>query len=1026
MGWVTVIADVQQVEYRLRESAGCGLREQDPQVDADHLHSPTRLRWVGQGLSEVGITAGAVMTNADLDKARHLMDGRHPDGTTVLVAPKMILDPRGKLPAVPLLQAIRNTPGATDRIAESNWAADRLHRADRGVTEHGETHRISLRDATKLAARAGVALADIYDQEMLDAVAEHAGHHIRAGIRGFDVTLDTQKSVGGLLAIAPPDLADQLIAIHTEAVIEAVGAIEDWAGYTLAGRNGGGYSAERVETSGLLGWIMPHQVARPSDGAVPDPHLHTHVVLAHLARGTDGEWRTIAAGGRDLHRHAAAIDTFAKARFRQLTAERLGLRWHRDPVTGAWEITGVPAGVRAEFSKRSGKVTETLRAEGHHSATTGQAKSAAAASREAPTSGLSIDDLRADWSTQLYDAGFDAAAIVATVLGPGNPDPTTVRTGPPMPDLDQLAAIVFDRDTGLTGHRKTFRRADALAAVAEAVPGLTSLEHLEQLTTDVLAHRRAVPLPTADTHLSNAERYTTADLVAAEQTVIAYTTAGFNADVAAVSPQVADMAIDVFEATSAITLSDEQRDLTHRLLTAGHGVDAAIGAAGSGKTTSLTAARIGWDAAGIRVAGACTAAIAAAHLRADTGIASSTVASWLYRCRNGRGLADVDVLIIDEGAMMDDRDLAELLTHAAAARCKVALVGDTEQLRAPGAGGSFAAIHRLVGGLSLTDNRRQHDEAERSALAIWRDGNRAAALRAFAEAGRIHAVDQPAQAHTSMLTTWNDARSAYPDPHQLIRELLMVAATNETVARLNTGARAIRIAAGELTGQTDYRLANGENLELAVGDLVLLRRNDYRHRPARGAQPGESTGPDLLNGDRGVILAIDAHRNVLIEWVRRDQQTEQTVQAWVSPQYIAAGGLTHAYAVTIAKAQGITSSRTLIYGAEADAFNLYTALSRGRDRADLYLPRTALEPVDAQTELGDPWTKDENLQRALTTLADQIQRDQPDSMVLSELGVDIEPLPTPAARPRTPTAHPSPAVPAATREQTRTQDSPTI
>ncbi|MEV4065904.1 AAA family ATPase [Nonomuraea dietziae] len=42
-------------------------------------------------------------------------------------------------------------------------------------------------------------------------------------------------------------------------------------------------------------------------------------------------------------------------------------------------------------------------------------------------------------------------------------------------------------------------------------------------------------------------------------------------------------------------------------LNAGHGVDAVIGVAGSGKTTMIAAARAAWEGRGLVVAGAATA-----------------------------------------------------------------------------------------------------------------------------------------------------------------------------------------------------------------------------------------------------------------------------------------------------------------------------------------------------------------------------------------------------------------------------------
>ncbi|WP_107088549.1 AAA family ATPase [Streptomyces sp. NRRL F-5755] len=82
--------------------------------------------------------------------------------------------------------------------------------------------------------------------------------------------------------------------------------------------------------------------------------------------------------------------------------------------------------------------------------------------------------------------------------------------------------------------------------------------------------------------------------------------------------------------------------------------------------------------------------------------------------------------------MVDDRALAVLLQHARQTGTKVVMVGDELQLRAVGVGGSFARIHDIVGGLALTENRRQRDLIERAALQDWRDGARTTALAGWA------------------------------------------------------------------------------------------------------------------------------------------------------------------------------------------------------------------------------------------------------------------------------------------------------
>jgi AAA domain len=110
-----------------------------------------------------------------------------------------------------------------------------------------------------------------------------------------------------------------------------------------------------------------------------------------------------------------------------------------------------------------------------------------------------------------------------------------------------------------------------------------------------------------------------------------------------------------------------------------------------GKTTLMRATRVAWEAAGHTVAGAATQAVAAQQLQAETGIAARTVASWRWV-----GLAGVDVLVLDEASLTEDRDRAWLYAAAARTGTKLVEIGDPRQLRGVGCGSVFARVHELT------------------------------------------------------------------------------------------------------------------------------------------------------------------------------------------------------------------------------------------------------------------------------------------------------------------------------------------
>ncbi|WP_345475920.1 MobF family relaxase [Actinoallomurus oryzae] len=1020
MAWVTTLGpDEAQGDYRLTLSAGCGIEQLhgpepgviEPEADVlaeDHqlgyrMTAEERpLVWIGNGLAEFGITPGAELTEADHDVARALLDGADPRTGEQLVDPKLEYAPIAKLPAIPFLAALtaagiergqQGRPAGLADLVGSKKAVARVERMMRGVDRQGEAHTVPIDDLERLAARAGIELEQVFPAGKLQAARNNRHARVRIGNRGYDLTLDLPKSLSVLYGLADGDLAAGIEAIYTAAVYETIAAVETWTGYGMRGHHGDGRQATRIDTSGLMGWVMWHTVARPVDGQAPDPHLHPHIVLANMARGVDGKWSTFGAGGQDLHRHAHAADALVKARIRRELTRVYGTEWARNPATGAWEITAVPPALREHFSKRGAQVKALFAELGldYEAASTAERKYRSATSKEAKQRRVGPVDLRTDWRAQAAQQGTPAGAVIDAAIRPG-------QSLPAQPSIEEIAAQIFDPEHGLTAHRKTVTRADVLAAVMDAIPGgVAGLTEAEQLTDAVLAlEAHAAPLPSAPPHLSNGARYTTRDILAAEQTNLAAARAGYGRTFAIVEPSIAEMALAAFCAERGYDLSGEQAAVLDRLVGAGHGVDAVVGTAGAGKTTLMSAARTAWQTGGYTVAGAATAAVAAQNLQAESGIASATIASWLHSITHGgragrRGLDGVDVLVVDEAAMVDDRQLAVLLTHARATGTKVVLIGDPKQLKAVGVGGSFAGIWRQVDGPALTENRRQSDPIERRALALWRDEHRDDALRTWTAGGRVHAGRDREDTLAALVADWAHLRTGrFTDAHTELAELLVLAGTNSEVDVINTTTRAIRRAAGELTGpDVAYRTPRGI-LALAVGDHVRVRGNDYRSRRP-GAAPGTV---DVLNGYRGVITAIDDHRNVRVAWRRQAADGPVIEAEWITPAQIAAGDLSHGTAMTVAAAQGLTADVALVYGLGLDPNTLYPAMSRDRHQAHLYLPRNLLEDDVDRARHGEAETPEQELARAIDAYARTLRGDRADRLVLTELGREPDPIAT--------------------------------
>ncbi len=147
--------------------------------------------------------------------------------------------------------------------------------------------------------------------------------------------------------------------------------------------------------------------------------------------------------------------------------------------------------------------------------------------------------------------------------------------------------------------------------------------------------------------------------------------------------------------------------------------------------------------------------------------------------------------------------------------------------------------------------------------------------------------------------------------------MIALAATRADATALNTAIRAQLRTAGRLGPDTT---SEPDGRSYAPGDLVIVTRNDH----PRG----------LLNGTRATLTrATDRELSLRTE----------TGMSITVPTSWAGEHLDHGYAMTVHKAQGLTTEIALLYGTDALCQQSgYVALSRGRHANHLYTSATSL------------------------------------------------------------------------------------
>ncbi|WP_113719018.1 AAA family ATPase [Arthrobacter dokdonensis] len=197
----------------------------------------------------------------------------------------------------------------------------------------------------------------------------------------------------------------------------------------------------------------------------------------------------------------------------------------------------------------------------------------------------------------------------------------------------------------------------------------------------------------------------------------------------AVAPHLADIFLaNAGQAPERPALAPDQLAAVDEVLSSGRFLDAVVGPAGSGKTTTMAAVRDGWEQAygAGSVVGLAPAAASADVLGRKLGLVAENVSKWLFesvgrgaagraerfrdleasrpgtfwqRLRRSQRMADLamrqeqwsfrrnQLVIVDEASMVSTVQLAALVHQARDAGAKIVMVGDPAQLDAIDAGG---------------------------------------------------------------------------------------------------------------------------------------------------------------------------------------------------------------------------------------------------------------------------------------------------------------------------------------------------
>ena len=493
--------------------------------------------------------------------------------------------------------------------------------------------------------------------------------------RGTDLTFSASKSFS-IMATADP----RLLTLWDESVKLAATVIEKEIVVARTGH--GGTQVEQTGKAVLAAYR--HEDTRVLEDGTPDPDLHTHLLALNMTQRSDGTWvRMDLAFGQQMV--LAKTADYAQKAWLAREVQKLGYEIRQ--TKNGWEFTAIPQTVVEGFSRRSAQIDEALRTRGidPETATDAQKEAACLATRGAKGQ-LSQEDQRWEWRSRIREAGLDLDAVVAEAKARG-----------PIEAPDLTEAAIKSAARHLSERESVFSKNQTRLEALRAGMGGTTLANID---ASITADGAVIDV--------GGGKLTTRDALYREQEILARARAGHGQAASLMTADDADAYIGRREAAQGFHYSDGQRAALALSLTSPDRVVGVVGAAGGGKTTSMSGTVEAAKAHGYEVVGIAPSAAASYELQSAGADDTRTLASLLASKQSSNVQR---MYVLDEAGMVSGRDMDALLRRVDAEGARLLLVGDPRQLSAVEAGSPFQQMLETgaIQHATIDEIQRQHD-----------------------------------------------------------------------------------------------------------------------------------------------------------------------------------------------------------------------------------------------------------------------------------------------------------------------------
>jgi conjugative relaxase-like TrwC/TraI family protein len=619
----------------------------------------------------------------------------------------------------------------------------------------------------------------------------------------YDLTFSAPKSVS-IQALVGGD--ERLITAHDKAVREAITEAEN-------------YAAARVRLNGAnedratANWIVAayrHDTSRELD-----PQIHTHAVTANLTfDGVEGRWKALQASGL-YERRAYLTEVYRNA----LAREVYGLGYEIEPRRDSkgrdhgFEIRGVSDELLEKYSVRSAQrdaAIERFTVEHGRKPTNNEVAVLVRESRADKLAEISTERLRQQQQARLLP---EEARALKNLHKKSLKQPRRI---PPEPSevaesLQHAKEHLFERSSVVRDH---------------------------ELMTEALRHGRgkidrrqlrgALELEQSQGVLIRAgNNLATRESLEREQRMIATVDGGIGRYERLGGKR---------KFSPSERLREEQRRAVHQILNSQDFAVNLRGAAGTGKTATLTEIARGLHEAGREVLAVAPTRGAVEELQ-KVGFRDAMTISRLLEDPKAQTALHGRVLVVDEAGMVSGRQMEGLLKLAEREEARILFSGDTRQLQSVEASDALRVLEQesRMKSVSLAAVQRQTQAQYRDAIQTLRHSpeqgfEKLEQLGAVREVPYMERAQAVASAYRALMSDSS-------------RTVLVVAGTHEEIGKITDAIREEMKKSGELDrGIVSERYVPLQWTEAQKKDLVNYKSGQVLlfHRSSHGIEKHEA------------------------------------------------------------------------------------------------------------------------------------------------------------------------------------------